>query len=105
MAKRQDLTESMAATTVHVRMQHFVPDTESIKAYLERLALYFDVNSITAEVPVLLTVIGAANYTFFQGLVSPAKPKDKSYADLEAVLLTHFSPKTLTVAERFRFYR
>ncbi len=57
------------AATVFGRMQPFVPDKESIEAYLERLAVYFDANGIAAEkVSVLLTVIGAENYTLLRGL-------------------------------------
>ena len=95
------------ATAVYGRMQPFVNDTESISAYLERLHLYFEANSIAAEkkVSVLLTVIGAENYTLLRGLVSPTLPKDKTFDELEAVLKAHFEPKALVIAERFRFYR
>ncbi len=58
---------------VYGRMKPFFPDKESISAYLERLNLYFDANGVAEEkkVSVLLTVIGAENYTLLRGLVSP----------------------------------
>ena len=97
----------MASTVVYGRMQSFVPSTESISAYLERLDLYFTANGIESEkqVPVLLTVIGPENYTLLRGLVAPAAPKDKTLEELKASLTNHFKPKTLVIAERFRFYR
>ena len=97
----------MASTVVYGRMQSFVPSTESISAYLERLDLYFTANGIESEkqVPVLLTVIGPENYTLLRGLVAPAAPKDKTLEELKASLTNHFEPKTLVIAERFRFYR
>ena len=54
---------------------------------------------------VLLSVIGASNYLLLRNLISPASPKDKSFADLMAVLKGHFAPKPLTIAERFKFHR
>ncbi len=37
--------------------------------------------------------------------MSSAKPKDKTFAELETILKAHFEPKALVIAERFRFYR
>jgi len=56
-------------------------------------------------VPVLLTIIGAENYTLLRGLVLPTISKDKSYEELERELKAHFEPKALVIAERFRFYK
>ena len=94
-------------TTVYGRMQPFIPEKETISAYLERLSLYLEANGIAEEkkVPILLTVIGAENYTLLRGLVAPTLPKDKTYAELKQVLKGHFEPKAVVIAERFRFYR
>ena len=90
------------ATTVYGRMQPFIPEKETISAYLERLSLYLEANGIAEEkkVPILLTV-----YTLLRGLVAPTLPKDKTYAELKQVLKGHFEPKAVVIAERFRFYR
>ena len=89
------------------RMQTYAPETETISAYLERLHLFFDANGTAdgKKVSVLLTVIGAETYTLLRGQVSPVLPKDKTFEELETVLKAHFEPKSLVIAERFRFYR
>ena len=83
------------------------PQAENITAYLERLSLYMDANSVADErkVPVLLTVIGAKTYGILKSLTSPALPKEKSLDDLQEALKSHFDPKPLVIAERFRFYQ
>lgn len=94
-------------SVIYGRIQPFVPATESISAYLERLDLYFSANDVAdgKRVSVLLTVIGPENYTLLRGLVAPAVPKDKSLEELKDILTAHFEPKALVIAERFRFYR
>ncbi len=69
--------------------------------------MYFETND-TAEdkrVAMLLTVIGPENYSLIRGLVSPAKPKDKTFEELNTILKNHFDSKAVVIAERFRFYR
>ena len=85
----------------------FKPENEKIAAYLERVQLFFEVNGIDEDkqVPVLLTVIGSTNYALLSNLVSPGKPKDKTFAQLAEVLRSHFDPKPLVTAERFHFHR
>ena len=48
------------------------------------------------QVPVLLTMIGSTNYALLSNLVSPGKPKDKTFAQLAEVLCSHFDPKTVS---------
>ena len=95
----------MAATFGHI--QEFRPDDESISAYLERLQLFFEANSVVEakQVPVLLSVLGAKNYALLRSLLASALPKDKSYAELVWTLKRHFEPKPLIIAERFYFHR
>ena len=60
------------ASTAYGRMQPFVPGTETIVAYLERLNLYFEANDVAAakRVAVFLTVIiGPANYSLLPRIV------------------------------------
>ena len=89
------------------RLEAFEPEGENISTYLERVELYFAANGIAEEkqTSVLLTVIGTKNYGIIKSLVAPARPKDKTYAELEAVLKAHFQPKPLLIVERFRFYQ
>ena len=76
---------------------------ENITAYLERLLLYMDANSVAHErkVPILLTIIRAKTYGILKSLTSPALPKEKSLGDLQEALKAHFNPKQLVIAEHF----
>ena len=89
------------------RISEFVVEEERISAYLERVELYFGANDIANEkkVAILLSVIGAKTYAVLRSLVAPDQPKDKSFAELKALLKAHYDPKPLVIAERFRFYR
>ena len=57
------------------------------------------------QVSVLLMVIGPKSYGVLMNLLTPDKPSDKTYTELVATLKTHFKPKSVVIAERFRFYR
>ena len=79
------------------------PQAENVTAYLKRLSLYIDANSIAEErkVPILLTVIGAKTYGILKSLTSPILPKEKSLDDLQEALKAYFDPKPLVIAEHF----
>ena len=85
----------------------FCPDSEEFSAYLERVLLYFEVNETpdNKKVPIFLSVLGGRVYGLVRSLVAPANPKDKTFAELTAVLTAHFEPKPNVIAERFRFHR
>ena len=38
-------------------------------------------------------------------LLAPAQPQDKDFNMLLAAMRSHFDPKPLVIAERFRFYK
>jgi len=54
---------------------------------------------------VFLTLVGSKTYALLSGLIAPAKPATKTYADLKAVLRQHLKPKPLVIVERFEFHR
>ena len=85
----------------------FVPENETITAYLERVQLFMDANALEKgkEVPVLLSVIGGKTYGLLRNHVAPDQPKSKKLDELMSVLKTHFEPKPNAIAERFHFYR
>ena len=93
--------------TVIGQLKAFKPEEETITTYLERAELYFDANGIADDkkVSVLLTVIGAKNYSLLKSLTAPDLPKDKSLEDLSRALKAHFQPAPIVIAERFRFYQ
>ena len=89
------------------QMQAFDSANERISAYLERVQLFFLANGINEEkqVPVLLSVIGGQTYALLSDLLAPEKPRSKSFEQLKAVLVKHFEPKPVVIAERFQFHR
>ena len=96
-----------STTNLYGKLKAFEPAEENISTYLERVALFFDANGVPDEkkVATLLTVIGPNNYGIVRSLVAQALLKDKSFAELEAVLKGHFQPKPLVIVERYRFYQ
>lgn len=97
----------MAATRTIGHMQEFVPENESVTAYLERFQLFVAANAIEDDklVPTLLTVIGSAHYSLIRGLVAPALPKNKTFDELVGLLKKHYDPEPIIIAERFHFYQ
>ena len=93
--------------TQHGRLREFHPETESIKAYLERVALYFTANEVAADkrVAVLLSSIGAATYSLLSDLVAPHLPSIKSLEEISEALRNHYEPQRVVIAERFHFHK
>ena len=89
------------------KIQEFNPANERISTYLERVELFFTANGIAEEkqVPSFLSIICGKNYTLLSDLLAPTKPATKSFAALKAVLVKHFEPKPVIIAERFQFHR
>ncbi len=53
---------------------------------------------------VFLSVVGKRTYTILRSLLSPDRPSTKTFEELTAVLIRHFSPPPSEVIQRFRFY-
>ena len=89
------------------QLSEFQPETEKASAYLERVKLFLLANSVgdDKQVAVLLTVIGARHFSLLKDLFLPEDVKAKSFEQISKVLVEHFEPKPLVIAERFRFYR
>ena len=79
----------------------FDPAEERISAYLEHVEPFFVVKSMLdkRQVPVLLSVIGPKIYTLLHDLLAPEKLQDKSVMVLSEILLKHFEPKLVIIAE------
>ena len=87
------------------QLSQFDSDQETMSAYLERVEIFFQANNIAEEkqVGIFLSLIGAKTYGLLRDLVAPAKPKEKTLAELTEALRTHFEPQPLIIAERFYF--
>ena len=63
--------------------------------YVERMEYYFQANGITEEGTkraVLISAMGGKAYKLMRNLISPAKPKDKSFEQLVEIMKKHFCP-------------
>ena len=91
--------------TQHGSLREFHPESDTIKAYLERTSLYFSANDVpdAKKVAVLLSTIGAPTYSLLSDLVAPDPPGEKSLAEIVEALCRHFEPKGTVIAERFHF--
>ncbi len=88
------------------RLDHY-DQVEDINNYLERLELYFIANDIPAvkKSAVLLSVVGPTVYKTVKSLSEPSPVSEQSYKELCDMLISHYGPKRLVIAERFRFYK
>ena len=68
---------------------------------------FFTPNGITEadkKRAVLLTVIGAATYKVLRNILSPAKPGEKTYAELIEALSKHYRQTLSEIVERYKFH-
>ena len=57
---------------------------------------------VTAEAKkkaTLLSVCGASTYKLMYDLISPARPRDKTFAELAGVMKKHLKPKPLVIVQ------
>ena len=78
---------------------------EDIHNYLERFNLYITANDISdsKKTAVLLSAVGSTVYKTVKSLSEPTPVTDKSFKELCDMLIAHYGPKRLVIAERFRF--
>ena len=81
----------MARTFGHIR--EFTADVESIKAYLERVDMFFLANDIAEEkqVPVFLSVVGGKTHPLLCDLFALAKLQEQPLADIQKQLKEHLT--------------
>ena len=79
---------------------------ESFEDYSGRLECFFVANQIPdgRQASTLIAVIGPEGFKLLRNLASPADPKDKTYAQLKALLKDHFQPAPIVIAERHKFW-
>ena len=74
--------------------------------YCERLEFYFVANGVedaAKKKATLLAACGASTYKLMCDLVSPAKPKDKTFEELRDVVQNHLKPKPSVIVQRYKF--
>ena len=88
------------------KLTEYDPEQEEWRSYSERLEFFFtadDIKDAEKKKAILLSSSGSKTYKLFHGLTAPAKPGDKTFAELVKLIKNHLSPKPNPIAERFRF--
>ena len=93
----------------YARLKPFNPAEDDWDEYAERLQMSFTVNAVDddnddVKLAVLLTICGKKAFTLLKSLCAPAKPSEKPFADLCALLKNHCDPQPSPIMERFRFH-
>ena len=93
--------------TPYGQIAAFHHESDSIKADLERIQLYFMANRVPEDiqVPILLICIGAPTYSLLSDLFAPSALSSKSFQVISEALRNHFEPKRVVIAQQFHFYK
>ena len=97
----------MASTGTLGRVDEYDGTKDDWPQYVERLEHFFTANGITEagkKRAVLLTVMGAATYKVLRNILLPAKPGEKTYAELVEALSKHYRPTPSEIVERYKFH-
>ena len=85
---------------------------ESIDESKERFELYCLANAVpigdehvARRKAIFLTSLGTSTYSLLRTLVRPRQPQDLELADIIQQLRSHYEPKKVVIAERFRYYK
>ena len=88
------------------QVEEYIDGKEDIASYIERVELYFAANYVEADyevasVSTFLALIGAGCVR--RNLLAPELPKDKSFDELKELLVSHYSPKPILIADVLNF--
>ena len=83
------------------------PENNTFSVFIERVQLFLETNAVAEDKhgAVLLSALGRKTYVLLCNLVLLAQPKEKSFTEIVRILKSHFEPKPLVIAERFRFHQ
>ena len=80
---------------------------DDIEEYFERIELFFEVHKIASRkiVAHFLSNIGPKTYTMLKSLTTPTLPAECELRRLKEVLVQHYKPTPLIIAEHFAFHK
>uniref|UniRef100_A0AAV2LW61 Retrotransposon gag domain-containing protein n=1 Tax=Knipowitschia caucasica TaxID=637954 RepID=A0AAV2LW61_KNICA len=84
----------------------FDAKNQSWEEYCKIMEQFFEANEIDdgdKQRAILLSVVGASTYSLMRNLLSPEKPKEKTYHQLVVLLKNHFDPKPSEIVQRYKF--
>lgn len=97
----------------HGSLKEFDPAKESIEDFRERFDLYCLANNIRGEnadavhrkKAMFITLLGQATFAKLKVLASPTPVADLALDAIMEHLVAHYRPKTIEIAERFKFFK
>ena len=89
----------------HGNFPSFNPNTEVFDTYVLRFEFYFIARGFEEKLKAanFLSTLDGKSFTLALNLLHPKRIQDASYAEIVAVLTTHYKPKLLILYERFQF--
>ncbi|XDV20801.1 hypothetical protein PO909_026043 [Leuciscus waleckii] len=93
-------------TTMIGTLSAFDVKEQTWEEYCEILEQFFEANGIDdgeKQRAILISVVGPATYKLIRNLVSPDKPRSKTYGQLKTLMKEHFNPKPSEIVQRYKF--
>ena len=80
---------------------------DDVEGYFERVELFFEVHKIASgkKVAHLISDSGPKTYTVLKSLTAPTLPAECELRRIKEVLVQHFKPTPLIIAEHFAFHK
>ena len=96
----------------HGTLRDFDSTKESVEDFRERFKFYCLANNIKGEgdgqrrkKALFITLLGQATFTKLKDLANPQEIKDIPLNEIVDLLIGHYRPKTIEIAERFKFFK
>ena len=95
----------------HGTLRDFDSTKESIEDFCERFKFYCLANNIKGgealrrKKALFVTLLGQATFAKLKDLANPNEIKDLSLDNIMGLLIGHYRPKTIEIAERFKFFK
>ena len=89
------------------KVKEFDAECDDWEQYVEQLEFYFvakGIDDAAKQKAFLLSACGSRTYKLMCDLLAPAKPKDKTFAELKAVVQNHIKPKPSEIVQRYKFH-
>ncbi len=89
------------------RLKDFDTFKEDWTQYAERMGHFIIVNDIVdagKKKRLFLAAVGPSTFSLLRNLVSPAKPGDKTFEELVALLKEHYNPTPSETVQRAKFH-
>ena len=83
----------------------FDPKNQMWDEYTEILEQFLAANEIDnadRQKAIVISVVGASTYSLMHNLLSPDKPKDKSFQELVLLMKNHFDPKPSEIVQSWK---